>query len=205
MPDINVADPGLGFPLGAVLGGVGSAIGGIFQNAANRNMAREQMRFQERMSSTAYQRAVVDMRKAGLNPMLAYMQGGASSPGGAALGMSEVIGPTVSSAREGLRQRQELRMVAQQIANVNADTSLKNAQIATEAERQLLMRAQAGQAALQSRVLRLQQPGQENKSWVNEQLRRWREWFDEFAKKSAGAQFREGFDLVRPLRPGSPF
>lgn len=58
----------------------------ISNNAAmsyNSAQAAKNRAWQEQMSNTAYQRAVEDMRKAGINPILAYQQGGASTPGGA--------------------------------------------------------------------------------------------------------------------------
>lgn len=78
----------------AIMQGVYNHIENTAAMNYNSAEALANRQFQERMSSTSYQRAVEDMRKAGLNPILAFANGGASTPGGS-------VG-TISGASMGL-------------------------------------------------------------------------------------------------------
>ena len=65
-----------------VFGGILGGLGGYNKEKADRASSARQMAFQERMSNTAHQRQMADLKKAGINPMLSAKLGGASSPSG---------------------------------------------------------------------------------------------------------------------------
>lgn len=57
-------------------------LGDFLSGRRSQKAAGQAQDFSERMSNTAWQRGMEDMRKAGLNPILAYKAGPASSPMG---------------------------------------------------------------------------------------------------------------------------
>lgn len=107
-------------------------------NATNQRISREQMAFQERMSNTSWQRGIADMKKAGINPMLAVSQGGASSPVGASIPAQNRLSGAVTSAMEGLRLRRELENLdsANELMKAQAHSAMASAR-KTNAEAKL--------------------------------------------------------------------
>lgn len=95
--------------LGSIMQGVYNQIS---QNAAmNYNSAEAQKSrdWQEMMSNTSYQRAMADMKKAGLNPILAYTQGGASTPSSAqgTVSAQSINNPSVGTQSAGMPTPQQ--------------------------------------------------------------------------------------------------
>ena len=134
-----------------VSGGL-AAFGQERTNAQNAQLAREQMAFQADMSGTSYQRAVADMQAAGLKPMLAYSQGGASTPSGQTAVMQNALGAGATSGAQGYQ-------LALNAAQNVADIHLKGEQAGAAGAQEDLNRANMNLALVEAANKAAQLPG----------------------------------------------
>lgn len=95
-----------------------SAVGQWFTNRSAQNFAQKQ-------STTNYQRAVHDMQAAGLNPMLAYQQGGAPN---ASFNPQNPLASAVPAASSAASLKYEAMTTAKNVENTQASTELLNQQ-----------------------------------------------------------------------------
>lgn len=121
-------------------GAIIEGLGGLVTNIFGKRAADKQMAFQERMRNTAYQAAMADMRKAGLNPMLAYSKGGAAVPAGA---QPNFVNPAKGAAQNALAVAQAKKMDAE-INQLDANTALAMERAATERRTQENLVADTG-------------------------------------------------------------
>lgn len=108
-----------------------------FDASQNYLSQQRQFDFQREMSNTAYQRAVADMRAAGVNPMLAAHVGGASTPSGGSSSVSSAGGSFRPSGRTSgsnwIASAAELQLLDAQTEKVRAETEETRARTPTYA------------------------------------------------------------------------
>ena len=150
---------GIGFDVGSMLGGIGSA--GISAKAA-RDMQKRQIEWERERATSAHQWEVEDLKKAGLNPILSAGGSGATTGGISAplpdMSGLETAGSAFKVKTEMDKNKAETQTQKATVENIIEDTNLKieeqaktSAETAVKlAEEKLITKKQATEASEQA-------------------------------------------------------
>ena len=113
--------------IGSILTAGASLLGSQMRNREARKASARQMAFQREMSDTSYQRGMADMKKAGLNPILAGKVGGASTPTGSTYNPENVAANATNAYLQSQQTLANVEQTEAQTAKIIAETDvLKN-------------------------------------------------------------------------------
>jgi predicted transcriptional regulator len=108
----------------ALISGGASMLGGMMRNKAAKAASARQMAFQKEMSDTSYQRGMTDMKKAGLNPILAGKFGGASTPTGSTYNPENVATNAVNQYLQTKQNEANVEFTNANTAKTQAETNV---------------------------------------------------------------------------------
>lgn len=146
------------------LPGLIPAIGGVVSSGLNLFGANSNRKWQERMSSTAHQREVEDLRKAGLNPILSAFGKGASTPSGGYATIENPVKEWDSNVNTAKSVSLQGKALDNQTRLADADIAVKMATAENVKAQTELFRSQAGEINQAKIPLALSQIGLNNAS-----------------------------------------